>query len=426
MSISYISNLSFETHRGRAKSARLVVIHPHTKHRGPFTALIAERYGDAFYYYAARPGQNKPADFVKGLVEDFAKVIDGFGEKARAVRGNDVTALTQGLAADFAALSGGKFGLWLDELDNVEVKRAFADFLKALADALPDGAQLILSTRQLPHEPWLTLIEETGAVTLHDYDHPPTVSEQAEVGEDKPTLEVYALGAGNALIDGEPITSWDGALPRNLFFFFVDRPLVTRDEVFATFWPDLSVKEATNVFHVTKRKISERLDHELTSYNSGFYVPSGQMRVHYDVVAFLEAIEQASTLDDDEARKRYRYAIDLYRGDFLTGLQMEWAVERRQALKGAYAQALIALGRICKKQDQPAEALGYFIRALHETPEREDIHREVMSLYAQLGRSDDAIAQYQRLEEELQSQLSIAPSRESRELFEQISSAAGD
>ena len=41
--------------------------------------------------------------------------------------------------------------------------------------------------------------------------------------------------------------------------------MVTRDEIFETFWPGLPTKEATNVFHVTKRKISERLGYELTS-----------------------------------------------------------------------------------------------------------------------------------------------------------------
>ncbi len=423
MSISYATDLGFQTHKERSKKTRLIVIHPHTKHRGPLTALFQEEFGKAFYYYAARPGQDKPEAFAKALVDWFAQVVEGFGAKTRAASGADVTALAQALVADFSALAGGRFGLWMDELDHIGVTKAFTGFLKALTEALPTGARLILSTRQLPHDPWMALFDATQAVVLHDFEHPPTLSEQAEVSEDMPALEVYALGAGNALIDGRPIISWDGALPRNLFFFFVDRPLVTRDEVFATFWPDLSVKEATNVFHVTKRKISERLNHELTSYNSGFYIPSGQMRVHYDATAFLEAIEQASTLPDSEAAKRYRYAIDLYRGDFLTGLKMEWAVERRQALKGAYAQALIALGRICKNQGRNEEALGYFLRALHETPEREDIHREVMSLYAQLGRGEDAMAQYRRLEEELQAQLSIAPSRESRELFEQIAAS---
>lgn len=417
MSETYQSTITLQLNRERAKGAKLVVIHPHTKHRGQLTSIFVDKFGEQLFYYSAQEGQDQLSDLVRGLVEQFSGAIDGFGEKTRAAlntSSDDPAALANALVEDLTATAGNRFALWLDELDQVRIGEMDIEFFLAFAGFLPDEAQLILCTRLLPQHPWRDLLTAEVTVILNDYKVP------IESEDGKPVLEVYSLGAGHALINGEPITSWDGALPRNLFFFFVDRPLVTRDEVFATFWPDLSVKEATNVFHVTKRKISERLDHELTSYNSGFYIPSGQMEVHYDAVKFLEAIEQASTMNDEEAIKKYRYAIDLYRGDFLSGLDMEWAAERRYALKSSYAQALIALGRIRKRQEKDIEALGYFLRALHETPEREDIHREVMSLYVELGRPEDAKAQYQRLAAELKDDLGIAPSRESRELYESI------
>jgi two-component SAPR family response regulator len=416
MSEPYNLHSRLQTHKKRAKDARLVIIHPHTKNRGFLTALFIDEFGDNLHYYAAQEGQDKPADFVKGLLDQFSQAAEGFGDKTRAALRGSLDALAKALVADLGLLGKGTFALLLDELDRLTMSSEFVDFLQAVTNALPKGAQLILCTRRLPHTLWLPLITEQEAVIMNGADHPEIVSE-----EELPLLEVYALGAGNALVNGQPIMSWDGALPRNLFFFFVDRPLVTRDEVFATFWPDLSVKEATNVFHVTKRKISERLDHELTSYNSGFYVPSGQMRVYYDATDFLESIESAAALGDEEASKRYRHAVDIYRGDFLANLKMEWAAERRRALKSAYAQALIALGRLNKVKGEAEEALGYFLRALHETPEREDVHREVMMLYNELGRVEDAKAQYKLLEEELKKQFDIPPSRESRELFESLS-----
>jgi DNA-binding SARP family transcriptional activator len=417
MNDSYQTSITLQLNKDRAKDAKLVVIHPRTKHNAMFASIFVKELGENLFYYAVQDGQDGLPDLLRGVVKQFAAVIDGFGSQTLATldsASDDPVGLANALVADLQAAVTGRLGLWLDELDRVRISETDIRFFQAVAAALPEGSPLVLCTRQLPQKPWRDLLADEDTVILNDFNQP------FESADGLPLLEVYALGAGNALINGEPITSWDGALPRNLFFFFVDRPLVTRDEVFATFWPDLSVKEATNVFHVTKRKISERLDHELTSYNSGFYIPSGQMTVQYDAVAFLEAIEQASTLDDDEAAKKYRLAIDLYRGDFLSGLKMEWAIERRHALKTSYAQALIALGRICNRQDKDEEALGYFLRALHNTPEREDIHREVMKLYAKLGRPEDAKAQYQRLAEELEADLGIAPSRESRELYENL------
>jgi two-component SAPR family response regulator len=245
----------------------------------------------------------------------------------------------------------------------------------------------------------------------------------------KPQLEVYALGRGYALVNGQQITNWDGALPRNLFFYFVDHPLVTRDEIFETFWPDLSVKEATNVFHVTKRKISERIgmkidetgSYELTQYSGGFYMPSDKIIRHYDAGDFQDSVERAmTTLDEREENILLERAIDLYKGPYLQTIEMKWTQDRREVMRQSYAQALIMMGRIAKRRENDQSALGFFSRALKEVPEREDIHREVMGTYLKLNMVEDAAAQYKRLQTILHDKLGIDPSRETRELNQLI------
>jgi two-component SAPR family response regulator len=247
----------------------------------------------------------------------------------------------------------------------------------------------------------------------------------------KPQLEVYALGRGHAIVNGQQITNWDGALPRNLFFYFLDHPLVTRDEIFAVFWPRLNVKEATNVYHVTKRKISERIsmkvmepgNYELTRYGNGFYMPSEKIVRHYDVFDFQDAVEQAMVAEDDHREELlYRRAIDLYKAPYLEPLTLPWIVERRDQLRQLYAQALIGMGRIYKTRKNPEKALGFFTRSLREMPEREDIHREVMALYLQLGMVRDAQNQFQLVSKILKDSLKIKPSRETRELYKQVES----
>ena len=175
------------------------------------------------------------------------------------------------------------------------------------------------------------------------------------------------------LVNGQPVTNWDGALPRNLYFYFIDNPLVTRDQIFETFWPDLPVKEATNVFHVTKRKISERIgmkieepgSYELTQYGSGFYTPSDKLVRHYDVHDFEAAVERALlTMDEREEILLLSRAIDLYRAPFLQGIEMRWMIARRDRLKTLYGQALISLARIAKRRGEKEKALGLFVRSL--------------------------------------------------------------
>jgi len=307
----------------------------------------------------------------------------------------------------------------------------FNQFIRALVGALPDNVQIAFSSRLLTYQPWYDMVARGEAIVLGTDQRKDDMMFTVEA-QPKPQLEVYGFGRGHALANGMPITNWDGALPRNLFFFFMDHPLVTRDEIFETFWPDLSVKEATNVFHVTKRKITERIsmkitedgNYELTQYNSGFYMPSDKVVRHYDVGDFQEAVDKALVAGSEkEEVALLSRAIDIYKAPFLQTIEMKWVVERRETLRQLYAQALIGMARIYNRHNEDQRAIGFFTRALKETPEREDIHRQVMNLYLKLDMPDDALMQYRKLEQVLSDTLRIAPSRETRELYEQISAS---
>jgi two-component SAPR family response regulator len=171
-------------------------------------------------------------------------------------------------------------------------------------------------------------------------------------------------------------------------------------------------------------RINAKLDGtpcELTQYANGFYMPSDKIVRHYDAADFLEAVEQAAVAPSERQEEiLYQQAIALYKAPFLQAVNMPWAVARRDQLRQYYAQALIGIGRIMQRRVQPEAALGYFARALREVPEREDIHREVMRLYANLGMAGDALAQYDRLDSILAQMLNIGPAPETRALRDQI------
>jgi DNA-binding SARP family transcriptional activator len=66
-------------------------------------------------------------------------------------------------------------------------------------------------------------------------------------------------------------------------------------------------------------------------------------------------------------------------------------------------------------------ALGYLARAVREKPDWEDVHRDVMMIYYQQGRRDEAIQQYKQIQKTLQTMFNIQPSRETRNLYDVIS-----
>ena len=311
----------------------------------------------------------------------------------------------------------GNFTLFIDAFDLAQDD--VVAWIGALAKKVPSNSQVILDTRKAPMQllanqalkEQIRFFPVDGERMLLDYPQQPA---------DRVLLEVYGLGPGQALINGERIDHWDGLLPRSLFFYFVDRGMITRDEIFQTFWPTLSIREATNVFHVTKRKISEILGFDLTVYWSGFYRISSDIDLHYDVVKFAENVQNSVVAADDDAITMLERAIYLYRGFFLNSLDMEWANSRRAELRLTYTDALSTLGRLRQQRGEMQEALGLYLRAAATQPHREDLARGIMSLYAELGQQDRALAVYKHLVEELKHTFGVAPDPQTTELMDII------
>ncbi|PJF43713.1 MAG: hypothetical protein CUN55_07655, partial [Phototrophicales bacterium] len=212
----------------------------------------------------------------------------------------------------------------------------------------------------------------------------------------RPLIEVRAFSEGHVWVNSRLIDHWEGQLPRLLFFFFIDRAMLTRDDIFRTFWPELSIKDATNVFHVTKSKINDLLGVPLMVYSSGYYRISPDVELRYDAVLFQEAIQNADIAEDEEAEQLYRKAINLYRHDFLTSIDADWANRRRNEMREMAGDALFKLAQI-RQQYNTEEALGFLIRANAMQPQRQDIVRELMRLYVQQDQPTYALQVFDRL-----------------------------
>lgn len=420
-----ITKVSVESFRERTGGKKVVLLYPWTSYRNLFLSHFLVTSGDGLLYYRIPQKTSAIENWYNGLINQLNDVTGGFGN---TVSNQSPTDMGESLANHLNAYSNNQpIVLFIDELDHVRFDDGFNAFVGALVNGLADNVQVAFSSRKLTRSPWYEMVKAGVAVVLGTERRKDDVIFSLEAA-DMPQVEIYSFGRGHALVNGQEIRNWDGALPRNLFFYFVDNPLVTRDDIFSTFWYDLPLREATNVFHVTKRKISERVstyagedkEYDLTRYASGFYMPSGDVVRHYDVLDFQEAVDRGSILTDPrETERLYLQAIDLYKAPFLETVDMPWVIERRAHLRRLFAQALIGMGRMCKGRDQAIEALGYFSRAAKEVPEREDVHVEVIKLYGEMDMKNDARRQFSFLERSLR-EFGQTPSEKTVELYQSI------
>lgn len=406
-----------------------VIMYPRHRHRRALMALALSDKKRHIYYYPLQAHHTTLAGWLTDFVED-AQFPKDFGQNTIAAlgqRGVLPEELAEGLGADLKTLRKSKYTLIIDELDRLTEDLANIEtFFKELSSYMPKQAQIMVDGRQLRRQPWHELKASGDALIIGDEN---AVGGGFFSPEDvqRGQVEFLALSGNPRIVsDGRTIRSWDGSLPRNLCYYFIERQMVTRQQIFDAFWPHLGIKEATNVFHVTKRKISEKVGYDITSYSNGFYVPSQDVDVMYDAREFERLIEETLENPDDTNPANWYRAVQIYRHPYLQGLDMDWVVEKRQKLKEGYVSALIGLGRYHWALDESNHALGYFQRSIAEQPNREDVHRNIMQLYHEAGDIDSIVTQYEMLESLMRREYDIPPSRETRELFTALTSIEVD
>ena len=378
-----------------APEYRLIVLHPNYIQQNLLLTRLVQQQNTAYVQFE---GRALSADQIN---DQLNAAFDG-----------------QGVALD--ALSA----LVLAECDRASAD-ALDDFLPELCARMPDTGRIYLLTRAAPRcvRTVDSLRQQTCFLPQDDnlmlWDYARRADQTAAL------LEVRALGGGRVHLNGQPIDAWDGMLPRALFFYSIDRGMTTRNDIFETFWPSLSVREATNVFHVTKRKISEVLGIDLTSYWSGFYHISPEIELSYDVVQFSELVQASAIETPEHSEALLRRAVSLYRSPFLSALEMGWVHRRRSELHHIYGDALINLGKLLERAGQKREALGLFTRAATTNPQREDVAHSCMILYRDLGYPDDALRVYERLESVVHNNLGVAPAPRLQELAAALRQAGG-
>ncbi|MCC7206378.1 MAG: hypothetical protein IT323_03675 [Anaerolineae bacterium] len=409
MSLDNILTDIYRSFQENAQDARVILLHARSRYR---TALLSRLLSDMdmrVFYYAMSSNDVDVRSFLAGFTHDLAEQVPTFGAHVNQIGldASDPAALLDAFVADLEELADQLSLLVLDEFDRADIGDDLQMFLEMLIEALPPHVKLVISGRGLPRLPWMSFIAQRKAVMLRDNEIVAgDFYENQSAG--KPRLEVRALGPGSVVLDGDGVDSWEGHLPRLLFFFALERPFVTRSEICQAFWPELNNDQAVNVFHVTKRRLHKALDSlglDVLIHENSYYRVNPELSIHYDIVDFVGALVEGRQAQDNAARvAAWQRAIELHQRPFLQGHTEGWIVRRRQEYQMGYIEALTGMATARLEENRPEHALTLLQKAVAEDPRRQDLHRRVMQLYADLGRRSEAASHYQRLQETLKEQ----------------------
>ena len=405
--------------------ANVLLLHPRSKYRSVLIAMLVNDSDVNTYYYSLGPDDINLQAFIQGITHDLVNQHPTFGRHLNMMSPDvfddvekNVGVILQNFVAELSELSDKPYLLILDEYDRSDAADDIHRFIEHLADCLPENCRLIINSRTLPRLPWVSMVAKKQAALLLD-DHLIEEDFYENRRDEAYDLEVFALGPGYVKYKGEEIQSWEGHLPRLLFFFALDKPIVTRSEICNAFWPDLETDQAVNVFHVTKRRLHKALGFDVLVHSETHYQINPEMHVYYDVLDFVETLMKGRNPNNPNPFDAWQHAVKLYRGPFLQGHNDGWIEERRVAFRAGYIEALSQMALAWIGKDRKELALKLYRQALDEDNSREDIHREIMKLYKDLGRRSEAVKHYQDLEKAF-ADASMKVSSETTDVYNEI------
>ncbi|MDT8304772.1 MAG: AAA family ATPase [Anaerolineae bacterium] len=194
-----------------------------------------------------------------------------------------------------------------------------------------------------------------------------------------------------------------------------------RDEALEFLWPGSEPAAAANNFYRTLYRVRQKLDETLGPGASErtFTFKDGVLRLGEDVWVDVHAFEARCRQSVSTAQ--LQEALALYKGPLLPANRYDdWTALPRQNLHRLYRDTSLRLAQEATDPREIEAAVARLRPFLEEDPADEVIHRQLMRLFALLGRRHDALRQYQECVAALDEHLGVPPMPETRELHQQL------
>jgi predicted ATPase/DNA-binding SARP family transcriptional activator len=240
-------------------------------------------------------------------------------------------------------------------------------------------------------------------------------------------LQICLLGGFAVVAKGQPLPDelWRLRRAKTLVKLLALSPerRLHREQVVEVLWPDGD--PAGNSLHqvlYTARRALGAVDGEPVrlALRDDVVTLTGD-RVWVDVDEFEERAAAARRSPTVES---YRAALDVYGGELLPEDRYEdWVAPRRESLRESHLGLLVELAELHAERQDVTAAVESLQRAIVENPLHEVAHRRLMLLFAEDGRRQQALAQYQQLRDALQRELAADPDPQTSALYREILAA---
>jgi predicted ATPase/DNA-binding SARP family transcriptional activator len=249
----------------------------------------------------------------------------------------------------------------------------------------------------------------------------------------QPKLTILLLGGVRILQDETAVTSFASRKVEALLVYLACNPRPhPRETLAALLWPENDQNRALANLSVALTSLRKQLDTYISAerHTVGF---NTEVDFGLDTAVFQQAITQAREEQKQRGKlsrtsaNQLATAVSRYKGDFLAGFNIRhapefeaWALLEQERLRQMFLTSLADLITFHQQRGQFGEAIVCAQRLLAADPLQENIHRQLMSLYAQDNQRPAALAQYEQCARILDEELGVEPDEETVSLYEEI------
>jgi LuxR family maltose regulon positive regulatory protein len=239
---------------------------------------------------------------------------------------------------------------------------------------------------------------------------------------------VRCLGNFKVMVGGQELTQerWVSAKARDLLAYFVTfrGERIPADQAFEAIWSEKPGRGIT-AFHTALTRLrnalrtSEPTPRFVLVEAGEYHLDSARFNI--DVDEFDSALANARAASNDELAARWlETAVGLYQGEYLGNLYYDWLFPERRRLSQEYLGSLRQLAEYHFACERYTRALDLLHRALRLDNLLEDLHCQVMRVYAALGDRAGLMRQYQELNDVLAGEMGIEPLPTTKKMYDRL------
>ncbi len=251
-----------------------------------------------------------------------------------------------------------------------------------------------------------------------------------------PKIRINTLGEFKVLVNNEPMdkSMFEGTKPLSLLKAIVLNGSrdIHKEILIDALWPDADGTAGNKNFKINLHRLRKALEPDPIKAFGYTCVIQKAARVSLDLELisldtdeFLALGAKATGLEFVNTREEtlvcYTRAARLYRGDyFAEDPYMDWIAHRRELFRSKYIMILQKKAMLHEDMNQWEEAMDTWRKLLQTDPTFEEAYQNMMILYADAGRKNEAMQVFNKCRNILRTELDTAPDPQTLDLYEKI------